>query len=97
MAKFKAKFKVGDRVVVVEKNPDSGLDESHFIGETGEVVKICGLSYVSIMFDNHTLDGLWTCDIPGAEPIYRRFYVECLEPEPEHEDFFDQLSNILSL
>lgn len=92
-----AKFKLGDRVVVVKKNPHSGLDESHFIGETGEVVEIYGPNIVSIMFDNHTLYGLWTCDIPGAEPIYRRFYVECLEPEPEYEDFFDQLSNILSL
>lgn len=92
-----AKFKVGDRVVVVKKNPHSGLDESHFIGEAGEVVEVCSSNNVSIMFDNHNLDGLWTCDILGADPIYRRFYVECLEPEPEHEDFFDQLSNILSL
>ena len=92
-----AKFKVGDRVVVVKKNPNSGLDESHFIGETGEVVEIYGPSHVSIKFDNHSLEGLWSCDIPGAEPIYRRFREECLEPEPACEDFFDQLSNILSL
>ena len=92
-----AKFKLGDRVVVVKKNPNSGLDESHFIGEAGEVVEVCGSDYVSIMFDNHTLKGLWSCDIPGAEPINRRFYDYCLEPEPACEDFFDQLSNILSL
>lgn len=92
-----AKFKVGDRVVVVKRDQQSAIDESHFIGETGEVVEICNLVCVSIKFDNHNLYGLWTCDIPGAEPIYRRFYVECLEPEPEREDFFDQLSNILSL
>lgn len=92
-----AKFNLGDRVVVVKKKPSSGIDESYFIGETGEVVEVCGSSYVSIMFDNHTLDGLWSCDIPGAEPIYRRFYVDCLEPEPVYEDFFDQLANILSL
>ena len=55
-----AKFKVGDRVVVVKKNPNSGLDESHFIGETGEVVEIYSSSYVSIMFDNHSLEGLWS-------------------------------------
>lgn len=93
-----AKFKKGDRVVVVKRNLFSDLDESHFIGEAGEVVgvSISG-NYVEIKFDNHTLKGLWTCDIPGAEPIYRRFYVDCLEPEPEHEDFFDQLANILSL
>ena len=92
-----AKFKVGDRVVVVKKNPFSSIDKSHFIGETGEVVAICGSDYVSIMFDNHTLKGLWSCDIPGAKEINRRFNVDCVEPEPEHEDFFDQLSNILSL
>lgn len=92
-----AKFKVGDRVVVVKNNPFSGLDESHFIGETGEVVEIYSPTHVSIMFDNHTLKGLWSCDIPGAEPIYRRFNVECIESEPACEDFFDQLSNILSL
>lgn len=92
-----AKFKVGDRVVVVEKNPYSSLDESHFIGETGEVVERHLVGYVSIKFDNHSLEGLWSCDIPGAEPIYRRFREECLEPEPACEDFFDQLSNILSL
>ena len=92
-----AKFKVGDRVVVVEKNPYSSLDESHFSGETGEVVERHLVGYVSIKFDNHSLEGLWSCDIPGAEPIYRRFREECLEPEPACEDFFDQLSNILSL
>lgn len=92
-----ANFKVGDRVVVVKKNPFSGIDESNFIGETGEVVEVCGSSYVSIMFDNHTLEGLWSCDIPGAEPIYRRFKLDCIEPEPVCEDFFDQLSNIFSL
>lgn len=92
-----AKFKVGDRVVVVKNNPFSGLDESHFIGETGEVVEIYCPTHVSIMFDNHTIKGLWSCDIPGAEPIYRRFNVECIESEPACEDFFDQLSNILSL
>ena len=92
-----AKFKVGDRVVVVEKNPYSSLDESHFIGETGEVVERHLVGYVTIKFDNHSLEGLWSCDIPGAEPIYRRFREECLEPEPACEDFFDQLSNILSL
>ena len=92
-----AKFNVGDRVVVVKKNPYSSIDESHFIGETGEVVEIYGPTHVSIMFDNHTLKGLWSCDIPGAEPIYRRFNVECIESEPACEDFFDQLSNILSL
>lgn len=88
-----AKFKVGDRVVVVKKNPFSNLDESHFIGEAGEVVKVCSSSHVSIMFDNHTLKGLWGCDIQ----INRRFHVDCIEPEPAYEDFFDQLSNILSL
>lgn len=92
-----AKFKVGDRVVVVKKNTFSNLDESHFIGEAGEVVEIYGSNHVSIMFDNHTLEGLWSCDIPGAEPIYRRFKEECIEPEPACEDFFYQLSNILSL
>lgn len=92
-----AKFKVGDRVVVVKKNPFSSLDESHFIGETGEVVEVYLEGYVSIKFDNHSLEGLWSCDIPGAEPINRRFKVECIEPEPACEDFFDQLSNILSL
>lgn len=92
-----AKFKLGDRVVVVKKNPNSGLDESHFIGETGEVVELYGSNHVSIMFDNHTLKGLWSCDIPGAKPINRRFHDYCLEPEPACEDFFDQLSNILSL
>lgn len=92
-----AKFKVGDRVVVVEKNPYSSLDESHFIGETGEVVERHLVGYVSIKFDNHSLEGLWSCDIPGAEPIYRRFKEECIEPEPACEDFFYQLSNILSL
>lgn len=92
-----AKFNVGDRVVVVKKNPFSNLDESHFIGETGEVVEIISPNHVSIMFDNHTLKGLWSCDIPGAEPIYRRFNVDCIETEPAYEDFFDQLSNILSL
>lgn len=92
-----AKFKVGDRVVVVEKNPYSSLDESHFIGETGEVVERHLVGYVTIKFDNHSLEGLWSCDIPGAEPIYRRFREECLESEPACEDFFDQLSNILSL
>lgn len=92
-----AKFKLGDRVVVVKKNPHSGIDESHFIGEAGEVVAVCGSDYVSIMFDNHSLEGLWSCDIPGAEPIYRRFNVDCVEPESACEDFFDQLSNILSL
>lgn len=92
-----AKFKLGDRVVVVKKNPNSGLDESHFIGETGEVVEIYGPNHVSIMFDNHTLKGLWSCDIPGAKKINRRFNVDCVEPEPACEDFFDQLSNILSL
>lgn len=92
-----AKFNVGDRVVVVKKNPHSGLDESHFIGEAGEVVEVCKSNCVSIMFDNHNLEGLWSCDIPGAEPINRRFHDYCLEPEPACEDFFDQLSNILSL
>lgn len=92
-----AKFKLGDRVVVVKKNPHSGLDESHFIGETGEVVEIYGPNLVSIMFDNHTLKGLWSCDIPGAKEINRRFRVDCVEPEPACEDFFDQISNILSL
>ena len=92
-----AKFKVGDRVVVVEKNPYSSLDESHFIGETGEVVERHLVGYVSIKFDNHSLEGLWSCDIPGAEPIYRRFKEDCIEPEPACEDFFYQLSNILSL
>lgn len=92
-----AKFKVGDRVVVVKKNPHSGLDESHFIGEAGEVVEVCKSNYVSIMFDNHNLEGLWSCDIPGAKEINRRFYVDCIEPEIVYEDFFDQLSNILSL
>lgn len=43
-----AKFKVGDRVVVVKNNPFSGLDESHFIGETGEVVEI----YSRLMFQS---------------------------------------------
>lgn len=93
-----ANFKLGDRVVVVAKNRHSDLDESHFIGEAGEIV---GLSIsgnnVVIKFDNHNLDGLWSCDIPGAEQIYRRFYVDCVEPEPPVEDFFDQLANILSL
>lgn len=92
-----AKFKLGDRVVVVKKNPNSGLDESHFIGETGEVVEIYSPAVVSIMFDNHTLKGLWSCDIPGTKKINRRFNVDCVEPEPACEDFFDQLSNILSL
>lgn len=92
-----AKFKLGDRVVVVKKNPNSGLDESHFIGETGEVVEIYSPAVVSIMFDNHTLKGLWSCNIPGAKKINRRFHDYCLEPEPACEDFFDQLSNILSL
>ena len=92
-----AKFKLGDRVVVVKKNPFSSIDESHFIGETGEVVAIFGSDHVSIMFDNHTLKGLWSCDIPGAKEINRRFNVDCVEPEPACEDFFDQLSNILSL
>ena len=92
-----AKFKVGDRVVVVKKNTFSNLDESHFIGETGEVVERHLVGYVSIKFDNHSLEGLWSCDIPGAEPIYRRFKEECIEPEPACEDFFYQLSNILSL
>lgn len=92
-----AKFKVGDRVVVVKKNPYSRRDESHFIGEAGEVVAVHSSSYVSIMFDNHSLEGLWSCNIPGAEPINRRFHDSCLEPEPAYEDFFDQLSNILSL
>lgn len=92
-----AKFNVGDRVVVVKKNPYSGIDESHFIGETGEVVEIYDPTHVSIMFDNHTLKGLWSCDIPGAKEINRRFYVDCIEPEIAYEDFFDQLSNILSL
>lgn len=92
-----AKFNVGDRVVVVKKNPNSGLDESHFIGETGEVVAINGSDYVSVMFDNHSLKGLWSCNIPGAKEINRRFNVDCVEPEPACEDFFDQLSNILSL
>lgn len=92
-----AKFKLGDRVVIVAKNPHSNLDESHFIGETGEVVKICGPKHVSIMFDNHTLKGLWSCDILGAKEINRYFNVDCVEPEPACENFFDQLSNILSL
>lgn len=92
-----AKFKLGDRVVVVKKNPFSSIDESHFIGEAGEVVAVCGSDYVSIMFDNHTLKGLWSCHIPGARDINRRFRVDCVEPEPACEDFFDQLSNILSL
>lgn len=92
-----AKFNLGDRVVVVKKNSSSGIDESYFIGETGEVVAINGSDYVSVMFDNHSLEGLWSCDIPGAEPINRRFHNCCLEPEPACEDFFDQLSNILSL
>ena len=95
-----AKFKVGDRVVVVKENPNSGLNESHFIGETGEVVEVIEVSskdYVSIKFDNHTLKGLWSCNIPGAKEINRRFRVDCIEPEPACEDFFDQLSNILSL
>ena len=92
-----AKFNVGDRVVVVKKNPSSGIDESYFIGETGEVVAISGSDYVSVMFDNHNLEGLWSCDIPGAKEINRRFYVDCIEPEIAYEDFFDQLSNILSL
>lgn len=93
-----AKFKVGDRVVVVKKNPFSSLDESHFIGETGEIVEIYySQRQVTIKFDNHSLKGLWSCDIPGAEPINRRFNVACIEAEPVYEDFFDQLSNILSL
>lgn len=93
-----ANFKEGDRVVVVAKNRHSDLDESHFIGEAGEVVDTKEYrDYVLIKFDNHTLKGLWTGDIPGVEPIYRRFYVECVEPEPVYEDFFDQLANILSL
>ena len=92
-----ANFKVGDRVVVVMKNPFSNLDESHFIGEAGEVVEVGSSSHVSIMFDNHTLKGLWSCDIPGAKEINRRFHVDCIEPEAAYEDFFDQLSNILSL
>lgn len=92
-----AKFKLGDRVVVVKKNPNSVLDESHFIGETGEVVEIYSPAVVSIMFDNHTLYGLWSCNIPGAKEINRRFRVDCVEPELACEDFFDQLSNILSL
>lgn len=92
-----AKFKVGDRVVVVKRDKQSVIDESHFIGEAGEVVEVCSSSYVSIMFDNHTLKGLWSCDIPGAREINRFFHVDCIEPEPAYEDFFDQLSNILSL
>lgn len=92
-----AKFKLGDRVIVVKKNPHSGLDESHFIGEAGEVVEVCSSNHVSIMFDNHSLEGLWSCDIPGAKAINRRFHIDCIEPEPAYEDFFDQLSNILSL
>lgn len=93
-----AKFKVGDRVVVVKRNEFSSLDERHFIGETGEVVKVVNsVNVVVIKFDNHTLEGLWTCDIPGVEPIYRWFSINCVEPEPAYEDFFDQLSNILSL
>lgn len=60
-----AKFKLGDRVVVVKKNPHSGLDESHFIGEAGEVVAVCGSDYVSIMFDNHSLEGLWSVIYQG--------------------------------
>ena len=93
-----AKFKEGDRVVVVKKNPFSNLDESQFIGEAGVIVETKKYGdYVTIKFDNHTLDGLWSCDIPGAEPIYRQIYVDCLEPEPVYEDFFDQLANILSL
>lgn len=92
-----AKFKLGDRVVVVKKNPFSSIDESHFIGEAGEVVAVCGSDYVSIMFDNHSLEGLWSCNILGAKEINRRFRVDCIEPEPACEDFFDQLSNILSL
>lgn len=92
------KFKVGDRVVVVAKNKHSGIDESQFIGETGEVVNTTDFKeYVVIKFDNHNLNGLWTCDIPGAEPICRRFHVDCVEPEPIYEDFFDQLANIFSL
>lgn len=93
-----AKFKVGDRVVVVAKNRYSDLDESHFIGEAGEVIDTEEFrDYALIKFDNHNLGGLWTGNIPGAEPIFRRFHVDCLEPEPAYEDFFDQLSNILSL
>lgn len=93
-----AKFKEGDRVVVVKKNPFSNLDESQFIGEAGVIVETKKYGdYVTIKFDNHTLDGLWSCDIPGAKEINRRFRVDCVEPEPACEDFFDQLANILSL
>lgn len=95
-----ANFKEGDRVVVVKRNQFSSLDENHFIGEAGEVVGFANFgNIVVIKFDNHDLQGLWECDIPGAEPIYRRFNVNCIEPEPEptYEDFFDQLANILSL
>lgn len=93
-----ANFKVGDRVVVVKRNKFSGLDESQFIGEAGVIVETKEYrDYVTIKFDNHNLAGLWECDIPGAEPIYRRFNVNCIEPEPVYEDFFDQLANILSL